>query len=40
MTTNTMKKLAIDGGPKAAEKLGPFPTKIGKNELLEFMGAR
>ncbi len=31
------EKLAIDGGPKAADKLGPFPTKIGKSELLEVL---
>jgi 8-amino-3,8-dideoxy-alpha-D-manno-octulosonate transaminase len=37
MTKNKMKKLAIDGGPKAAENLGPFPTKIGKDELLEVL---
>ena len=30
-------KLAIDGGPKAAGNLGPFPTKIGKDELLEVL---
>ncbi|MBN1553477.1 MAG: DegT/DnrJ/EryC1/StrS family aminotransferase [Phycisphaerae bacterium] len=33
----TEKKLAIDGGPKAVEQLGPFPTKIGKSELLEVL---
>jgi 8-amino-3,8-dideoxy-alpha-D-manno-octulosonate transaminase len=31
------EKLAIDGGGKAVGKLGPFPTKIGKDELLEIM---
>lgn len=31
------QKLAIDGGPKAAGQLGPFPTKIGKEELLEIL---
>jgi 8-amino-3,8-dideoxy-alpha-D-manno-octulosonate transaminase len=30
-------KLAIEGGPKAVDKLGPFPTKIGKDELLEVL---
>ncbi len=30
-------KLAIEGGKKALEKLGPFPTKIGKEELLELI---
>ncbi|MFI4911931.1 MAG: DegT/DnrJ/EryC1/StrS family aminotransferase [Sedimentisphaeraceae bacterium JB056] len=30
-------KLAIEGGEKAADKLGPFPTKIGKDELLEVL---
>ena len=34
MKTN---KLAINGGPKTVEKLGPFPTKIGKDELLEVL---
>ena len=28
-------RLAIEGGGKASENLGPFPTKIGKDELLE-----
>lgn len=31
------EKLAIDGGAKAVDKLGPFPTKIGKQELLEIL---
>lgn len=31
------EKLAIDGGGKAVEKLGPFPTKIGPEELLEIL---
>ncbi|MBN1436570.1 MAG: DegT/DnrJ/EryC1/StrS family aminotransferase [Sedimentisphaerales bacterium] len=31
------KELAINGGPKAAGDLGPFPTKIGKKELLELL---
>jgi len=31
------QKLAIDGGPKAAGQLGPFPTKIGTEELLEIL---
>lgn len=31
------EKLAIDGGPKAAPELGPFPTKIGGEELLEIL---
>lgn len=31
------EKLAIEGGPKAAGRLGPFPTKIGKEELLEIL---
>jgi len=30
-------KLAIEGGSKAADNLGPFPTKIGKDELLEVL---
>lgn len=34
MKTN---KLAINGGPKTVDKLGPFPTKIGKDELLEVL---
>jgi hypothetical protein len=25
-------KLALEGGPKAVGMLGPFPTKIGKEE--------
>jgi 8-amino-3,8-dideoxy-alpha-D-manno-octulosonate transaminase len=33
----TLEKLAIDGGAKAAGRLGPFPTKIGKEELLEIL---
>jgi len=32
-----MTKLAIYGGPKAVDSLGPFPTKIGKEELLEVL---
>ena len=31
------KELAIQGGPKAVKQLGPFPTKIGKPELLEVL---
>ncbi len=31
------EKLAIEGGKKAVEKLGPLPTKIGKDELLEII---
>jgi dTDP-4-amino-4,6-dideoxygalactose transaminase len=31
------EKLAIDGGPKAVEKLGPYPSKIGKAELWELI---
>lgn len=34
MTNDT---LAIEGGPKAVEQLGPFPTKIGKEELWELI---
>ncbi len=30
-------RLAIEGGPKAADNLGPFPTKIGREELLEVL---
>jgi len=30
-------RLAIDGGPKAVERLGPFPGKIGQEELLEII---
>ncbi len=30
-------RLAIDGGPKAVERLGPFPSKIGPEELLEII---
>jgi len=31
------QRLAIDGGEKAVPKLGPFPTKIGKDELWEII---
>ncbi|KKT07623.1 MAG: Glutamine-scyllo-inositol transaminase [Parcubacteria group bacterium GW2011_GWA2_43_17] len=31
------QKLAIEGGSKAVDKLGPFPTKIGRDELLEVL---
>ena len=31
------EKLAINGGSKAVQNLGPFPAKIGKDELLEIM---
>lgn len=31
------EQLAINGGPKAAANLGPFPSKIGKSELLEVL---
>lgn len=31
------EELAIEGGPKAVPKLGPFPTKIGKEELWELI---
>jgi dTDP-4-amino-4,6-dideoxygalactose transaminase len=30
-------KLALHGGHKAVQELGPFPTKIGKEELLEIL---
>jgi len=30
-------RLAIDGGKKAVPKLGPFPTKLGKDELWELL---
>lgn len=29
--------MAIDGGGKAVQKLGPFPAKIGPEELLEIL---
>jgi len=32
-----VERLAIDGGPKAAGEIGPFPTKIAKEELLELL---
>ena len=32
-----MEKLAIDGGPKAVSGLGPFPSKIGADELCELV---
>ncbi len=31
------EKLALHGGPKAVPELGPFPTKIGKEELKEIL---
>lgn len=31
------EKLAIDGGAKAVSSIGPLPTKIGKEELLEVL---
>lgn len=31
------EELAIDGGPKAAGGIGPFPAKIGKEELMEIL---
>jgi 8-amino-3,8-dideoxy-alpha-D-manno-octulosonate transaminase len=31
------EKLALQGGPQAVPALGPFPTKIGKEELLEIL---
>jgi 8-amino-3,8-dideoxy-alpha-D-manno-octulosonate transaminase len=31
------EKLALHGGPKAVAELGPFPTKIGKEELCEIL---
>ncbi len=33
----TTEKLAIEGGPKAVGRLGPFPAKIAKEELLEIL---
>lgn len=30
-------ELAVNGGAKAVDKLGPFPTKIGKEELLSIL---
>jgi len=30
-------KLAVEGGPKAVPQLGPLPTKIGQEELLEII---
>src|SRR4030042_2045014 len=32
------EKLAIEGGARAVCELGPFPTKIGADELLEILG--
>jgi histidinol-phosphate/aromatic aminotransferase/cobyric acid decarboxylase-like protein len=32
-----VEELAIDGGPKAVPELGPFPTKVGSEELLEIL---
>lgn len=36
MSTDTTT-LAVNGGSKAVEQLGPYPTKIGKEELLEIL---
>ena len=33
----TGERLAVDGGPKAVEKLGPYPSKIGQDELWEII---
>ena len=30
-------RLAVEGGPQAVRQLGPFPTKIGKEELWELI---
>ena len=32
------EKLVIEGGDKAVGELGPFPTKIGADELLKILG--
>jgi len=31
------RSIAINGSPKGVEKLGPYPTKIGKDEFLELL---
>jgi 8-amino-3,8-dideoxy-alpha-D-manno-octulosonate transaminase len=36
MTTDT-NDLAVNGGPKTIDQLGPYPTKIGTEELLELL---
>ena len=33
----TEERLAVDGGPKAVSRLGPFPSKIGREELWEIL---
>ena len=37
MTTKLETKLASEGGPKAVTKLGPFPSKLGREELWELI---
>jgi len=37
MGTNLEVTLASEGGPKAVPKLGPFPSKLGREELWELV---
>jgi 8-amino-3,8-dideoxy-alpha-D-manno-octulosonate transaminase len=37
METKPQELLATDGGPKAVTKLGPFPSKLGREELWELI---
>ena len=37
METKPQKLLASEGGPKAVTKLGPFPSKLGREELWELI---
>ena len=37
MEAKPQKLLATEGGPKAVAKLGPFPSKLGREELWELI---
>ncbi len=37
MQTKPQERLASEGGPKAVSKLGPFPSKLGREELWELI---
>ena len=37
MKTKPQEMLASEGGPKAVTKLGPFPSKLGREELWELI---
>lgn len=40
MKTNPQEMLASEGGSKAVNKLGPFPSKLGQEELWELIDLR